>query len=90
MEHYRQEYGLQGIIFRPPPVYRYGPHTEIFKNGKPKKTGFQVFIENAIAGKPLEVWGDPKKGRDIIYVKDVVSAIILALRKKDVSGACTT
>lgn len=86
VEHYRQEYGIQGIIFRLPPVYGYGPHTEIFKNGKPLKTGFKVFIENAIAGKPLEVWGDCNKGRDIIYVKDVVTAIILALKSRDAVG----
>ncbi len=86
VEHYRQQYGMKGIIFRLPPVYGYGPHTEIFKNGKPIKTGFKVFIENAIAGKPIEVWGDCEKGRDIIYVKDVVSAIILALKSKDASG----
>ncbi len=86
VEHYRQQYGMQGIVFRFPPVYGYGPHTEIFKNGKPLKMGFQIFIENAIAGKPLEVWGDCEKGRDIIYVKDVVSAIILALRSKTATG----
>jgi UDP-glucose 4-epimerase len=86
VEHYRQQYGMQGIIFRLPPVYGYGPHLEIFKGGKPLKTGFQVFVENAMAGKPIEVWGDCNKGRDIIYVKDVVTAIILALKSKDASG----
>jgi len=86
VEYYSQEYGMQGIIFRLPPVYGYGPHTEIFKEGKPIKTGFKIFVENAVAGKPLEVWGDCKKGRDVIYVKDVVSAIILALKSKDAIG----
>jgi len=86
VEHYTQQYGLQGVIFRLPPVYGYGPHTEIFKNGKPLKMGFQIFIENAMAGKPLEVWGNCEKGRDIIYVKDVVSAIILALGSKTATG----
>jgi UDP-glucose 4-epimerase len=69
-----------------PPVYGYGPHTQIFKNGKPLKTGFQIFIENATAEKPLEVWGDCNKGRDIVYVKDVVSAIVLSLKREDVTG----
>jgi len=82
IEHYIQEYGIQGIIFRLPPVYGYGPHMVIYKNGKLVKTGFQIFIEHASVGKPLEVWGDANKGRDIIYVKDVVSAIILALKRK--------
>jgi UDP-glucose 4-epimerase len=47
IEHFSQTYGLQGIIFRLPPVYGYGPHTEIYKDGKPLKTGFQIFIDNA-------------------------------------------
>ena len=86
VEHYSQEYGMQGIVFRLPPVYGYGPHMEIFRNGKPIKTGFQIFVENAMAGQALEVWGDPDRGRDIIYVKDVVSAIVLALRSDSARG----
>ncbi|MDD3167990.1 MAG: NAD(P)-dependent oxidoreductase [Eubacteriales bacterium] len=84
--HYNQAFGLKGVIFRLPPVYGYGPHTEIYKDGKPLKTGFQIFIDNALQGKPLEVWGDSTRGRDIIYVKDVVSAFVLALKKGDITG----
>lgn len=84
--HYDAQYGLPGIIFRLPPVYGYGPHTEIFKEGKPIKTGFQVFIDRAREGKPLEVWGDASVGRDIIYVKDVVSAFVSAIGKPGVRG----
>lgn len=86
VEHYAQAYGIQGIVFRLPPVYGYGPHTEIYKDGKPLITGFQIFINNAKQGKPLEVWGDCQKGRDIIYVKDVVAAFILALKNENASG----
>jgi UDP-glucose 4-epimerase len=86
IEHYAQEYGIKRIIFRLPPVYGYGFYTEIFKEGKPCKTGLQVFIENAKAGKPLEVWGDCKIGRPVIYVKDVVSAIMKSLNKTNASG----
>jgi UDP-glucose 4-epimerase len=86
VEHYAQAYGIEGIVLRLPPVYGYGPHTEIFKDGKPLKTGFQVFIENAEQGRPLELWGDPESGRDIVYVKDVVSAIGLALKKPGIGG----
>lgn len=84
--HYTQQYGIQGIILRIPPVYGYGPHTEIYKEGKPLITGFKIFIEKAIAGEPLEVWGNPNNGRDIIYVKDVVSALIIALKNCNVHG----
>lgn len=86
VEHYAQTYGIDGIVFRLPPVYGYGPHTEIFKDGKPLKTGFQVFIENAEQGRPLELWGDYENGRDIVYVKDVASAIVLALKTPGIRG----
>lgn len=86
VHHYQAQYGLRGIIFRLPPVYGYGPHTEIFKEGKPMKTGFQIFIEKAMACQPLEVWGDGKVGRDIIYIKDVVSALMKAIDNPKASG----
>lgn len=86
VEFYRNQYGFKGIIFRLPPVYGYGPHLEIFKDGKPIMTGFQTFIENAIACKPLEIWGDPDVGRDIIYVKDVVSAFVQAINLESAEG----
>jgi UDP-glucose 4-epimerase len=79
VEFYRAKYGMEGIIFRLPPVYGFGPHLEIFKNGEPMKTGFQTLIENAMACRPLEVWGDGTIGRDIVYVKDVVSAFVKAI-----------
>jgi len=86
IEYYQAQYGLRGIKFRLPPVYGYGPHTEIFKNGEPVVTGFQTFIERAIACKPLKMWGDSNVGRDIIYVKDVVSAFIKAMNNDKVHG----
>jgi UDP-glucose 4-epimerase len=86
IEHYAQTFGIEGTVLRLPPVYGYGPHTEIFKDGKPIKTGFQIFIERARQGAPIELWGDPENGRDIVYVKDVVAAIELALEKRGVGG----
>jgi len=86
VEHYAQTYGIDGIVFRLPPVYGYGPHTEIFKDGKPLKTGFQIFIESAEQGSPIELWGDYENGRDIVYVKDVASAIVLAVKTPAIRG----
>jgi UDP-glucose 4-epimerase len=84
--HYTAQFGLKSIMMRLPPVYGYGPHTEIFIGGKPVKTGFQIFIDNAKACKPLEVWGDSSKGRDIIYIKDVISAFSKAIHSNTAAG----
>lgn len=86
IEYFNQQHGLQGSIFRLPPVYGVGPHSVIYVNGKVYKTGIQTFIENAEAGKDIEVWGDPYISRDIIYVKDVARAFVLALESDKSCG----
>ena len=86
MEYYNEQHGMQCASFRLPPVYGVGPHSEIYVNGKYYKTGIQTFIENAEAGKDIEIWGDPQISRDIIYVKDVARAFVLALRSDKTYG----
>jgi UDP-glucose 4-epimerase len=86
VKYYTAQHGLRGITFRLPPVYGYGPHTEIFKDGKPIKTGFQIFIDKAMTSEPIEVWGDSSIGRDIVYIKDVINAFILAIEHDTASG----
>lgn len=86
IQYYNEQHGLQGAIFRLPPVYGVGPHSEIYVNGKYYKTGIQTFIENAEQGKDIEIWGDPHLSRDIIYVKDVARAFLLALKSDKTKG----
>ncbi len=86
IEYFNQDYGMNGIIFRLPSVYGYGHHESFFKDGKVVKTGLGVFIDNALKGEVFEIWGDSSKGRDVVYVKDVVTAIILAIRNDNAKG----
>jgi len=86
VEHYRQEFGIRGVSLRLPAVYGHGPHTEIFIDTKRHVTGFKIFLTRALAGETIEVWGDWSKGRDLVYVKDVVGAFIGALDNKDAWG----
>lgn len=86
MEYYNQQHGMQCACFRFPPVYGVGPHGTILVNGKPYKSGIQTFIEKAQAGEDIELWGDPHISRDIIYVKDVARAYVLALESDDTYG----
>ena len=86
VEHYHQAHGVVGITFRFPGVYGYGPHTEIYVDNKVRAPRFTVFMRNAIAGDPLEIWGDPSRGHDFVYVKDVVGAIIGAIDSNRAHG----
>lgn len=82
---YEKKFGLNTIILRVPSIIGYGSHLEGFREGKYYKTGLLTFIENAMNGLPIVVYGDPLAGRDIVYVKDVASAIMRA-KESDVSG----
>lgn len=86
IEYYNQQHGMQGSVFRFPPVYGVGPHGTILVNGKPYKSGIATFIDNAKEGKDIELWGDPHITRDIVYVKDVARAFDLALRSDRTYG----
>ena len=86
MEYYNQQHHMQCAVFRFPPVYGVGPHGTINVNGKPYKSGIQTFIENAAQGKDIEIWGDPDISRDIIYVKDVARAYVMAMESEKTYG----
>lgn len=86
IEYYYQQHGIQGAVFRFPPVYGVGPHGTILVDGKPYKSGIQTFIERAQAGENIEIWGDPHIYRDIIYVKDVARAFCMALKSDQTHG----
>lgn len=86
MEYYNQQHGMQCAWFRFPPVYGVGPHGTIFVNGKPYKSGIATFIDNTMEGKDIELWGNPHIKRDIIYVKDVAEAYVMALESDKTYG----
>lgn len=41
-----------------------------------------AFLRNALAGKPIEIWGDGSVVRDYLYVGDVAQAFVLALEHR--------
>lgn len=86
MEYYNQQHHMQCSWFRFPPVYGVGPHGTIYVNGKPYKSGIATFIDNAKEGKNIELWGDPHIKRDIIYVKDVAEAYVMAMESEHTYG----
>ena len=45
-----------------------------------------IFIERALAGQTITIYGDGEQTRDFIYVKDVVGALVFAATHLDVHG----
>jgi UDP-glucose 4-epimerase len=43
-------------------------------------------IEKALKGEQLEVWGDPERAKDIVYVKDFNQMVIKAIASPSAQG----
>ncbi len=78
VEHYAQEFGIQGIILRLTGLLGYGRLEGFWTNGVFNPSAFEVFYKLAKAGQALEIWGEHRTRRDSLYVKDAVRAIHMA------------
>ena len=86
VQHYTEEYGMQGIILRFTGLLGYGRQEGYWKNGVFLPSAFEVFYNNCNQGSALEVWGKHKSVKDSLYVKDAVSAILQSLASPTASG----
>ena len=86
MEYYNQQHHMKCAWFRFPQVYGIGPHDIFYVNGKKRQSGVYTFIQKARKGVDIEIWGDPLRKRDIVYVKDVAQAYIKAMENDHVCG----
>lgn len=75
IECYHQTYGIKNFIFRLPNIYLYAPDIYYYVDGEKKYISYRYIIERAIKGEPIELWGNPDYGKDIIYVKDLCQMI---------------
>lgn len=79
IENYHQMYGLKRFIFRLPTIYLWSPIDHYYVDGEIRKIGYRILIDKAIAGEDIEVWGDPSRPKDMVYVKDFCQMLYKAL-----------
>lgn len=82
IEHYYHEFGISRFILRLPTIYAYHPNKFFYVNGVKKTMAYRILIDKAISSEPIEIWGDPKKSKEIVYIKDLVKIIELAIKSK--------
>lgn len=82
LENYNQMYGISYALFRLPNIYSYHPNKYYYVDGKEKIVAYRMFIDKAIAGEDIEIWGNPEMKRDVVYVKDLTQMFILAIEKE--------
>lgn len=74
-------YGLEAVCLRYFNVYGINQRFDAYGNVIP------IFAFNALAGRPINIFGDGMQTRDFVNVKDVVQANIKAALAQGVSGA---
>ena len=75
---YFRTFGIETVALRFSNVY--GP-------GSSHKTSVVAkFIKRALAGQPLEIYGDGTQTRDFIYIDDLIDALVLAATKNGIGG----
>lgn len=87
MKNYHEMYGLKNFVFRLPTIYSYSPIDHYYVDGIKRWIGYRYLINQAIAGNDIEVWGDPNRPKDMIYVKDLCQMMYKALFAS-VGGGC--
>lgn len=70
----------QGIVFRFPGIRGYGSRDTYYN------CVFHQFIQKATRSEPIEIWGEHKTVRDLVYIKDVVAAITGVLKSRNANG----
>jgi CDP-paratose 2-epimerase len=70
-------FGLRTVVFRMSCIY--GPHQQ----GNEDQGWVAHFVRRALAGEPVTIYGDGLQVRDILYVDDLVDAMLLATAQVD-------
>jgi UDP-glucose 4-epimerase len=69
---FRERHGLDSIVLRLANLY--GP----LQRARRSQGVVAAFLEAALRGDAIEIWGDGKVTRDFVFVDDVVEAMVLA------------
>jgi CDP-paratose 2-epimerase len=74
---YAASYGVPSVVFRMSCIY--GPH----QFGTEDQGWVAHFLISALEGRPITIYGDGKQLRDVLYVEDLVDALLLASGQAD-------
>lgn len=85
-QFYHNAYGIQWYALRFFNVYLYNPNPYYHVDGVKRWISFRLLIEKAKKGEDIEVWGDPTRSKEMVYVKDVAQLIAQCIEDKEHGG----
>ncbi len=75
IEHCHAAYGFQRFILRFFTIYEYHPNPYHYANFKRRMMPYRMLMDRAMKSLPIEIWGDCKKKKEMVYIKDFVQLV---------------
>lgn len=85
IENYHAEYGFSRFVFRFFTIYEYHPNAYHYRNYKHLMMPFRMLMDRASKSLPIEIWGNCKKAKEMVYIKDFIRLVKLAI-DSDIEG----
>jgi len=83
--YYQKSNGFLPCVFRHMTVYGWHPNAYYYSNGTYKILPYRHILRCCINGKPVEVWGEPTRKKELLYIKDFANAVVAGI-DSDVCG----
>lgn len=75
IEHFHAAYGFSRFILRFFTIYEYHPNAYHYADFKRRMMPFRMLMDRAMRSLPIEIWGDCKKSKEMVYVKDFTQLV---------------
>ena len=85
-QYYQNTFGIQWYALRFFNVYMYDPNPYYHVDGIKRWISFRLIIEKVKKGEDIEVWGNPTRSKEMVYVKDVARLIEQCIEDEEHSG----
>lgn len=82
IKHFHAECNLKYAVFRCPNIYAWQQDDYFYVNGIKKEIGWRKIVKKACASEDVEIWGDCKIKKDIVYIKDLTWMIRTSIEKQ--------
>lgn len=79
LESYKFLCGISSCVFRHLTVYGYQPNPYYSLNGVRKMLPWRLIMKQAMEGNTVEIWGDPNRKKELLYIKDFAKAVECAI-----------
>ena len=80
IENYHNEYGFSRFILRFFTIYQYHPNAYHFADGKMRMMPYRSLMARAAKGERISIYGNPKRVKEMVYIKDFVKVVVNAAK----------